>query len=59
VYDIIKADGTIVGGGNISAVDNELLLMPSAAVPPGNYYVRTFNNWVGSGLAIGNLGYEV
>ncbi len=53
-YDIIKADGTIVGGGPIMELNGEIKLAASAAVPAGNYYVRTFNNWTGEGIGFGS-----
>jgi hypothetical protein len=49
-YDIIDSAGTIVGGGAIQQSDGDVILAPSAGLPPGSYFVRTYNNWIGSGI---------
>lgn len=49
-YDIISEDGTVVGGGSIAEVDGDVLLVPSAALPDGEYYVRTFSAFLGDGI---------
>lgn len=49
-YDIIEADGTVVGGGSIEEDSGQVVLRPSAAVPPGDYYVRTWSAWLGDGI---------
>jgi hypothetical protein len=57
-YDIIEADGTVVGGGTI-LIDNEtgeLRLRTSSAVPGGEYYVRTFTDWNSSGIGYNAIG---
>ncbi|WP_376691698.1 carboxypeptidase regulatory-like domain-containing protein [Wenzhouxiangella sp. EGI_FJ10409] len=54
-YDIIDADGAVVGGGAIRAVDGEILMEPLAAVPAGEYFVRTFNQWRGDGIGYSSL----
>ena len=50
-YDILSDDGTVVGGGSIFVNDEgEVRLSPSAAVPDGDYYVRTFSAFLGDGI---------
>ena len=50
-YDILSDDGTVVGGGLISVNDEgEVRLSPSAALPDGDYYVRTFSAFLGDGI---------
>ncbi len=49
-YDVINAAGTVVGGGTIFKDDGEVVLRPSSGIPPGDYYVRTFNNWLNNGI---------
>jgi len=49
-YEILSDDGTVVGGGTIDDVDDEVLLLPSAALPDGEYYVRTFTAFRGEGI---------
>lgn len=50
-YNIIDGDGDVVGGGVITMDGGELTLSRSAAVPPGDYYVRTYGNWSSGALA--------
>ncbi len=54
-YEIITGDGTVVGGGIIQAVDNEVRLLPSAALPDGAYYVRTFATFFGDSIGFQRL----
>ncbi len=54
-YDIVSEDGTVVGGGGINVIDGEVLLAPSAALPDGEYYVRTFNAFLGDGIGFQRL----
>ena len=50
-YDILAEDGTVVGGGNIFvSEEGEIRLGPSAALPDGEYYVRTFSAFLGDGI---------
>ena len=50
-YDIVSDDGTVVGGGSIFVNDEgEVRLSPSAALPDGDYYVRTFSAFLGDGI---------
>ena len=50
-YDIVSDDGTVVGGGSIFVNDKgEVRLSPSAALPDGDYYVRTFSAFLGEGI---------
>ena len=50
-YDILAEDGTVVGGGSIFVSDEgDVLLSPSAALPDGEYYVRTFSAFLGDGI---------
>ncbi|MCH8478477.1 MAG: carboxypeptidase-like regulatory domain-containing protein [Wenzhouxiangella sp.] len=53
--NIINADGTVVGGGSIEIVDGQVIIPPTAAVPPGEYYVRTYMSWFGEGLGYNSL----
>ena len=48
--NIIAADGTVVGGGPIRVVNDQVIIPPTSAVPPGDYYVRTFMSWWGQGI---------
>ncbi|TVQ38493.1 MAG: hypothetical protein EA370_05740 [Wenzhouxiangella sp.] len=48
--NIISADGTVVGGGPIEIVGDQVIIPPTAAVPPGEYYVRTYMSWFGEGI---------
>lgn len=49
-YDVIEADGTVVGGGSIREDGGEVVLMQSAGIPPGDYYVRTYSEWLGDSI---------
>jgi hypothetical protein len=49
-YDVINADGTVVGGGLIIEDEGDVKLAPSSGIPPGDYYVRTYNDWLNSGI---------
>lgn len=55
-YDVIDAGGTVVGGGNITTdASGAVSLEPSAAIPVGNYYVRTFSEFQGDSISHPNL----
>jgi|GEM_PF-1820893 len=50
-YDILADDGTVIGGGSIFvSAEGEIRLGPSAALPDGDYYVRTFSAFLGDGI---------
>lgn len=49
-YDIVSADGTVVGGGAIAVSEGEVRLTPSAALPDGEYFVRTYSAFLGDGI---------
>ena len=53
--NIITADGTVVGGGAIRVVNGQVIIPPTSAVPPGDYYVRTFMSWWGQGVGYNAL----
>lgn len=55
-YDIIDASGEVVGGGVISESGGSILLEPSAAVPAGSYYVRTYSQFFADGLGYTDVG---
>jgi hypothetical protein len=55
-YDIIDASGEVVGGGVISESGGSILLEPSAAVPAGDYYVRTYSQFFADGLGYTDVG---
>ncbi|QOC21332.1 carboxypeptidase regulatory-like domain-containing protein [Wenzhouxiangella sp. AB-CW3] len=54
-YDIVSDDGTVVGGGSILVDDGDVLLWPSAALPDGEYYVRTYSTFFGDGIGYRRL----
>jgi hypothetical protein len=55
-YDVIDASGTVVGGGNISTDGSGAVsLEPSAAIPVGNYYVRTYSEFLGDSISHADL----
>lgn len=54
-YDIIDAGGDVVGGGLIRESGGDIVMEPSAAVPPGDYHVRTYSEWVADGIGHDSL----
>ena len=57
LYEIINASGEVLGGGSINEQDGDVVLSPRLGVPPGDYYVRTFNIGVGSGIGYDQPGF--
>ncbi len=53
--NIIAADGTVVGGGPIEIAGDQVLIPPTSAVPPGEYYVRTYMSWFGQGIGYNSV----
>ena len=50
-FNIVNAAGEVVGGGPVRIVDDEVVIPGSAAVAPGNYFVRTHESFLGGGLS--------
>lgn len=55
-YDVIKADGTVVGGGLIREEGGQVVLAASGGILPGDYYVRTYSEWLGTGIGFSSEG---
>lgn len=54
-YDIIDASGTVVGGGIIREDSGSIVMRTSSSVPPGDYHVRTYSEFLADG--IGHTGF--
>ncbi|TVQ31783.1 MAG: carboxypeptidase regulatory-like domain-containing protein [Wenzhouxiangella sp.] len=50
LYNIFQADGTVVGGGAMWFRDGQVELVRSSAIPPGDYFVRTYASFNGDGI---------
>ncbi|RFF30693.1 carboxypeptidase-like regulatory domain-containing protein [Wenzhouxiangella sediminis] len=51
-YDVIDASGQVVGGADIvTDATGAVSLEPSAAIPPGNYFVRTYGEFLGDSIS--------
>jgi len=57
-YNIIDSDGNVVGGGSIEVNGGNVELTRSAALPDGDYYVRTFGSWLGNGIGHNHPGWN-
>lgn len=57
-YNILDSDGNVVGGGIMQENSGNIELAPSAALPDGDYYVRTFGNWLGEGIGYTHPGFS-
>lgn len=58
IYDIIDASGQVIGGGPIIEDSGAIVIRPSSGLPPGDYYLRTWNEWLGRGIGQDNFGGE-
>ncbi|MEE4637675.1 MAG: carboxypeptidase-like regulatory domain-containing protein [Wenzhouxiangella sp.] len=54
-YDIINAAGEVVGGGQIRESAGSIRLLPSAALPAGSYFVRTYGAFFADSLGYPSL----
>jgi hypothetical protein len=49
-YDVVDLDGNVVSGGSVVVEGGQVRLKPSAAMPPGDYRVRTYHDFRGEGV---------
>lgn len=58
LYQVIDASGEVFSGGRIREVAGEVLLEHSSPLPPGDYYVRTYSAWRGTGIGYTDPGLD-
>lgn len=56
-YNILDGSGEVVGGGFIQEDGGNAVLSSSAAVPPGDYFVRTYQAFFGQGIGYVHPGF--
>ncbi len=51
-YDVLDADGSVVEGAAImhDSDKGKVIMQETRGIPPGEYFVRTYQNWQGMGI---------